>query len=238
MYFGVARPWEGGHGSAGATALSTSWFHAEGATGPFFDTFILVGNPNAVTANVTFTWLCLDGTVVTRTKTIGPNARLTVNVETEDPRLADNAMSTTVTSDVPIVSERAMYWPAVWSSAHNSFGLTSVGTRWGLAEGKVGLAQDFHTYILLSNGNEEEASVIVTFLRAAGPPIVKTFTVPPTSRFNVHVNSMVPELQHEEFGTIVEVTNGLPIAVERAMYWNALGQVWAGGTNAAGVRLP
>ena len=51
------RCFNGGHESAGVTAASTTWFHAEGATGPFFDTYILVGNPNAAPATVTFTFL-------------------------------------------------------------------------------------------------------------------------------------------------------------------------------------
>ena len=35
-----------GHESAGVTAPATSWFLAEGATGAFFDLFILIANPN------------------------------------------------------------------------------------------------------------------------------------------------------------------------------------------------
>ena len=48
----------------------------------------------------------------------------------------------------------------------------------------------------------------------------------------------VPELQNEEFGAVVEVTNGVGISVERAMYSDALGQIWAAGTNALATRLP
>jgi hypothetical protein len=35
---------EAGHESAGATAPATHWFFAEGATGPFFNTFVLIAN--------------------------------------------------------------------------------------------------------------------------------------------------------------------------------------------------
>ena len=34
-----------GHESAGVTAPATQWFLAEGATGAFFDLFVLVANP-------------------------------------------------------------------------------------------------------------------------------------------------------------------------------------------------
>ena len=40
----------------------------------------------------------------------------------------------------------------------------------------------------------------ITFLRAERTTVVKTFTVAPTSRFNVDVSSAVPELQNEASG--------------------------------------
>ena len=47
MYFASlpGRFWAGGHANTGIAAPSTSWFHAEGATGRFFNTFILLSNP-------------------------------------------------------------------------------------------------------------------------------------------------------------------------------------------------
>jgi hypothetical protein len=46
----------------------------------------------------------------------------------------------------------------------------------------------------------------------------------------------VPELADENFGAIL--TSDQPIAVERSMYANANGQVWAAGTNATATPLP
>jgi hypothetical protein len=66
---------------------------------------------------------------------------------------------------------------------------------------------------------------------------VKTYTVPGASRFNVDV-STVTELQNESFGARIDVTNGVAIAIERSIYWNANGIFWAGGTNALGTPLP
>ena len=56
------------------------------------------------------------------------NGRLTVNIELRIASLANAAVSTTVSSDVPVIAERAMYWPgafAEWHEAHNSFGATA-----------------------------------------------------------------------------------------------------------------
>jgi hypothetical protein len=40
------------------------------------------------------------------------------------------------------------------------------------------------------------------------------------------------------FSAEVQVVNYIPIAVEKAMYWNADGITWAAGTNVAATRLP
>ena len=49
-----------------------------------------------------------------------------------------------------------MYWPNVaqgWREAHNSFGVTETGLRWGVADGRVGGPRGLQTYILLANPN-------------------------------------------------------------------------------------
>jgi hypothetical protein len=242
MYWsGEGRPWIGGHESAGVSEPATSWFHAEGATGSFFSTFVLVGNPNDVPAHTTFTYLLPSGVgdPIVRTATVAPHSRLTVNVALESPLLAATAVSTIVTSDVPVISERAMYWPAAsWAEAHNSFGVTAPALRWGLAEGQVGSPRNFQTFILVANQGTQSAEVRTTFLREDGTTVVKTSTVTGGSRFNLWVNGDVPELTNERFAAVVESTNGVPISVERALYWDSGGQVWAGGTNATATRLP
>ena len=47
----------GGHESAGVTAAATEWFLAEGATGAYFDTYVLIANPSATEASVLVTYL-------------------------------------------------------------------------------------------------------------------------------------------------------------------------------------
>ena len=85
MYFGTPV-FNGGHESAGATELATEWFLAEGATGNFFTTFVLLSNPNPTPAQVTMTYLREGGGTVTTHKTVGAGARLTINVSLEDRR--------------------------------------------------------------------------------------------------------------------------------------------------------
>jgi hypothetical protein len=242
MYFGESPLFSGGHESAGVPGASTGWFFAEGATGSFFTTFLLLANQNAnVPAEVTLTYLPATGPPVTKFKPLAPGQRLTVNIATEDDSLASAAVATRVTSDVPIVAERSQYWPFApdrWIEAHNSFGTTSPATRWGLAEGRVGGPGNYQTYILLANPGPTEAAISVTFLRTGGQTLKKVFSVLPESRMTISVgpDTLVPELHDEEFGAVIDSTQ--PIVVERAMYLDAGGVVWAAGSNATGTRLP
>jgi hypothetical protein len=77
----------------------------------------------------------------------------------------------------------------------------------------------------------------VTFLREGGEPVTRTFTVAPTSRFNVDASS-VPELANMSFGAVITVDNDVPIIVERSMYWDVDGILFSGGTNATAIALP
>jgi hypothetical protein len=240
MYFGTPI-FNAGHESAGVNAPSTSWFLAEGATGSFFTTFVLLANPGAIDATADVTFLPSTGRPVTKTHVVRAGRRLTLNIAAEDASLASGAVATQVTSTQPILVERAQYWPFSpdrWYEAHNSFGGTSLGKRWGLAEGRVGGPESYQTYILLANADAtQSAEVTITFLRTDGTTVAKGFSVPPTSRFNVHVNSMAPELANESFGAIIDVTSGAGIFVERALYSDARGVTFAAGTNALATRL-
>jgi autotransporter-associated beta strand protein len=245
MYFGTVPLFDGGHESAGVTAPSTTWFLAEGATGPFFETFLLLANPGDIDATATLTYLPAGGSPIPVTKSVPAHTRVTVNIETESLQLSNAAVSTQVVSTQPILVERSQYWPDPapnWYEAHNSFGVTALATRWGLAEGRVGNVAgvaNAQTYILLANPGLVPVNVTITFLRDNGAaPLTKTFTVQPTTRFNVPVGpgTDVPELSNETFGALI--TSDQPIAVERAVYWDANGQTWAAGTNATAVQVP
>ncbi len=243
MYFGLPpdQLFKAGHESAGVTAPATEWFLAEGATGSYFETFVLIANPNSAPADVTVTYVTESGQVVTRTKMVPANARLTVNIEGEGSTiLANAAVATRVQSTIPVVVERAQYWPgppSQWYEAHNAFGVTAAGTSWGLAEGQTGRFEAANSYLLLANNTGTAANVTIDFIREVNVPVTRTFNVPANSRFSVSVGpgNTVPELNDERFGAVV--TSTVPIVVERALYWNANGEFWSAGTDATGTAL-
>jgi len=236
------QPFGAGHESAGVTTPSTQWFLAEGATGPYFDLFVLIANPGPSTAQVEATFLLPGGSTMAKVYTVPGNSRYTIWVDREDARLADTAVSTRirVTNDVPVIVERAMWWPdGQWYEAHNSPGSTTTGTMWALADGEVGGALDTETFILLANTSSTAATIDVRILFEDGMSNSRTFTVGGQSRFNVDVRSEFPSAIGRRFGAVVESVGTVPaqIVVERAMYWDADGQWWAAGTNALATRL-
>jgi hypothetical protein len=239
-YFGTKRDWDGGHSSTGARTPSTTWFHAEGATGPFFDTFILIGNPGTEAADVQVTYLTSSGARIVRQHEVPAQSRLTLNVELEDPALTTESMATIVESDEPIVSERVSYWgSAGWSDGSISLGSTSPAVRWGVADGRLGGPRAHQTYVLLANPDPtRDAEVAVRFLTSNGQAVTRQYVVPAGRRWNIQVGADAPELEGQEFGVRLESTNSVPIFVARSTYWNALGQVWAGGVSVPGTPLP
>jgi hypothetical protein len=249
--------WGGGHGSPGVTTGSQTWYFAEGATGAFRDTFLLLSNPTDQTAHPTVQFY--GGKYGYEAFDLGalpPHGRMTVPVESltsggsNDHPLAEGDFVAIINSYWPIVAERAMYWvgpPGPWADGTSTFGTTAPGSRWGFAEGRVGGPRAFHTYVRVLNPFFQlDANVNVTFLTSEGKTIVQPYTVPgianPVSIENpnfitIDVNT-IPGLDGESFGILVESTNGVSIVTERSMYWDANGVFWAAGLTTAGTRLP
>jgi uncharacterized repeat protein (TIGR01451 family) len=244
-----------GHGSTGVTETAVSWFLAEGATGPFFDCFILLANPGPTPANVTINYLLSDGRTFTKSYAVPAEGRYSVWVDNEEipggsgvRPLENVAVSSTVTSDVPIIVERTMWWPGpgmaaeFWTEAHNSPGATVTGTRWALAEGEVGGDQAADTYILIANTSATAGNARVTLYFADGTSATQTFALLPRSRRNVNVSGDFPNRPTTTFSAVIDSLpgSGAPaaqIVVERAMYTSPGGAIWEAGTNALATRL-
>ncbi len=234
-----------GHNSAGVTAPSTTWFLAEGATGDYFDMFVLIANPGSTAAAVQGTYLLPSGKTIEKVYAVPANSRFNIWVDLEDPELASTAVSATYvsTNGVPIIVERTLWWPNLattgWQEAHNAFGTTSTGTRWALAEGEIGGERSIVTYVLVANTSAFAATAHVTLLMEDGSTLVRDFSVAARSRFNIDVAAEFPAARGTRFGTIIESVGDTPaqLVVERAMYWDAGGVFWAAGTDAVASRL-
>jgi hypothetical protein len=256
MYFNRGgRTFEGGHASAAVTAPATRWFIAEGATGPNFDTYVLIANPNAADTVATVRYLTPEG-AYSETYPVRGNSRLTLFVDAELARISGRDaigtqvdVSAEVSASQPIVVERAMYWFGTfqnWTDAHNSAGVTTTGTNWALAEGQNGGALKYKTFVLIANPSNSPATVRMRLLREGGRAVVTSadFTVPANSRFTCYADQpgacqgAFAQLQDGEmFGVNVESVNGTPLVIERALYWDGGGEFFGAGTNETGIRL-
>lgn len=238
------RVFDAGHASAGVTAPALEWFLAEGATGAYFDLFVLVANPGTAAAQVTVDYLLPSGTVVTRDYVVAPQSRYNIWVDVEDPALADTAVATRVrsTNGVPVIVERAMWWPgdpSTWHEGHNSAGATQAGTRWALADGEVGGPQALETYVLIANTSTTAGVASVTLVFEDGGTSSRDVALPASSRTNIPVGLIFPEAEGRRFGVVIDSvgTPAAQIVVERAMYGDASGTRWAAGSNVVGTRL-
>jgi hypothetical protein len=244
MYFTTpSQPYAGGHVSAGVNAPANQWFLAEGSTG-FFAMYILVENPTDQESQIKATYLLPDGTTIEKHYVSAPNSRFNIDVTGEDPRLRSTAMSTRLesTNNVPIIVERTMYWPndgSGWIEGHNSFGLTTTGTKWMLAEGEQGGQFSASTFVLVANTSPFAGDIKVTLLFEDGPEVSAVFSLLPNSRYNVPFDGLFAAANGKRFATIVESLGDNPpqIVVERAMYSDANGVMWAAGSNAVATKL-
>ena len=243
------RTFNAGHESMGVTSPSTNWFFAEGATGSYFDMYLLLANPPNDTdrherrfrRGRPIDYLFPGGGVLTKENIIVPYAtRRTLSVDFEDAQLADAAVSMRITSTVPIIAERAMWWPSPnWQEAHNSAGSVVTSPRWAVAEGEVGGTRNLVTYVLIANTSATDAFVKVspfyedgaivapkTFVGAGQQPLQRGHRQPSSkSRRAASSRCWSRRVGPQE------------LVVERAMYSNSRGVVWAAGTNALGTPL-
>jgi hypothetical protein len=244
MYFSTPQQaYAGGHASAGATSLATQWFLAEGATG-YFSMYILIGNPSDQQAQIHATFLLTDGSTIDKDYVVAPNSRFTIDAGGQDWRLTSASMSTLITStnNVPVIVERSMYWPnngTGWIEGHNAVGLTETGTEWMLAEGEQGGPFNQATFVLVANTSSFSGDIKVTLLFENAPEVSRTFTLLPNSRFNVPLDGAFAVAQGKRFATIVEAVGDHPpqIVVERAMYSDSNGVMWAAGASAVATKL-
>ena len=218
----------GGSNSVGASATSKTWYLAEGYTGGDFDEYILVQNPQAVDTRVRTEYMRSDGQNVARDYDVKAHSRYSIHVD-DTPELASAEVSTKITSEQPVVAERAQYFNYKGRDDGNtSTAVSEPSTTWYLAEGYTG--GEFDEYVLLQNPGETAGLARVTFMRSDGKKFQKEYDLKPESRFTIHVDD-IAELSNAEVSTYVE--SDVAIIVERSMYFVSNGR--AGGSDAPGV---
>jgi Carboxypeptidase regulatory-like domain len=230
----------GSHGETSIARPELTWYLAEGATTSSFNLYYLIQNPDPTQpANVEIRYLRPTPLPpIVKTYTIAPASRRTIYVNGEDPGLDEAEISAVVrsTNEVGIIVERAMYTNAggqLFGAGHESAGIPNLATQWFLAEGATG--PFFHLFILIANPNDQDAQIEARYLLPSGQVITKSYVAAANSRFTIGVHGEGQELAFTPVSTTVTSTNGVPVLVERAMWWPADAPEWYEGHNSAGV---
>jgi len=237
--------WKAGTGGTGVTSPSLHWFFGEGATGDFFDAWILLSNPGTTDATVDVRYAADSGADVTRSHVVPAGHRITIRVVDEDPSMRNTSFATIVTSTngVPVVGERAMWWRANeggWTAGHVGVGFTEGGRRWVTADGIAATDGSSDTYALVSNTTGRAGMLKVTALFGDGTaPIERLFAIGPYQRFTIRGRDRFPEVVGKGYSLVIESIGASPvdIVVDHSTYWNIDGRFWAAGTTSPGSRV-
>ncbi len=204
-------------------ADSETWYLAEGSTAHGFETFILIQNPNDEAANATVSLMAADGPLTSRTVTVPPASRFTINVNDVAP---GRDLSARVTADRDIICERSTYWNGRGEGT-DSIGIRSPSYTWYLAEGTTDYG--FETFLLIQNPSNRTALVDVTYMTPEGPVPKATFELDGNSRHTINVADDLPSSD-----VSFEVTATERVIAERSMYWDSR----RGGHDSVGINLP
>lgn len=208
-------PIAGGSDALGITAPSAIWLFAEGYTGGSFDTYIPIMNPSAEAAYVQIDFMKPDGSIIKEDYAVAPMSRFTVHVD-EISGLGDTDVSARVTSNVPVVAERAMYFDYNGQAGgHVTTGSAVTSTSWYFAEGYTG--QSFDEYICLLNPGDEDVMVNLYFHKDDGTTVNAQRLLSAHSRRTVKVDDIAGL---EEANSSVFLSADKGFVAERAMYFN------------------
>jgi CSLREA domain-containing protein len=240
--------WRGGHESAASPAPATSWYLAEGATGSFFDLYLLVANFEDDAAVVDVQYLLPDGSTITKRHAVPAHSRLTIDVAGEDARLASTSTGAVVTSTngVPVLVERSQWWPhGHWYEGHASAGATQSGVEWQLAGAEAGGDRRAHAYLLIANtgGTPGEAQVRLVFDDGSTLQLPQAATLAAYERKTLDLGDVFPAARGQHFGVIVTSLGATPapVVVELSIYndttLNGERIFWGAGTNVVATRV-
>ncbi len=212
-----------GRGSYGATAntgtalAATSWQFAEGSSANGFQTFFTILNPSTQPATVTALFFDTTGHL------LGGHTILVASGHRGNIRINDtvhiSSVATTVTSNVPIVVERPLYFgdPNKGRTGGSIvFGRNGTAQRWTFPEGNTTAGS--HEFLLALNPNASPLPLQATFYLENGQTVTQGFTVPAGARLTITVNRDVPGLPASIHGTRLASTNGRGFIAEQSVY--------------------
>ncbi|MBC7231432.1 MAG: hypothetical protein H5T74_13720 [Actinobacteria bacterium] len=232
MYFSYGGGRAGGHDAAGVPSPSTVWYFAEGYTGSGFEEWICVLNPCDCEAGLTFRFQTQEeGEVVKDGFSVPPRSRR--SFKANDILGSGYQASLKLSSDLPVVAERSVYFDYAgtaghgWKGGHCVPGATRLAQLYYFAEGTT--REGFEEWLTLQNPNPRIITVYASFRfgEGQGDPVERSYVVQPGKRLTVFVPG---EVGREKDVSVVLVSTSFFLA-ERPMYfrYRGFGADWDGG---------
>lgn len=211
LYFNFGGSWPGGSDVMGATAGSLQWYFAEGYTGTGFSEWLCLQNADSVPANVTVNYFFKNGGNQPKTLQIPAHSRRNISVNQDVG--PDKEVSVSVTSNVPIVAERPLYYNYHgWAAGGDTvMGANRPASDWFFAEGYTG--SGFEEWLCLVNPAEVDSRVVATFIKNNGDSVTRAYEVPALSRFTMLVNQVCSC----EVSVVLHASR--PVVAERPLYF-------------------
>lgn len=195
--------------------LPTSFYFAEGYTGPGFHEYLCIGNANNMEVTAIVTYMFNDGTGNDAFYTIPPMSRITIDVNSVVGSNREVSMRI-LSNEKNIVAERTMYfkYAGVWTGGHTCVGAVSPAFKWYFAEGTT--IQGFDEYITVQNPGTAEAHLRFRYMIEGTGEVVYSETVRPESRATFSVKRHLGEGKHVS----LLLESDQYIVAERPMYFN------------------
>lgn len=229
-----AQVWKG-TGEPQPTYQSNFYF-AEGYTGPNFQEYLCIGNPNAQAATAEVTYMFNGGGTQEASYSISANSRTTVDVNSAVG--AGKEVSIRVRSQTAnLVAERPMYfnYQGKWTGGSDAVGATSPGKKWYFAEGTT--RPEFEEWLTVQNPGSTTANLTFHYMIEGQGEAVYTGQVGPNSRATFKASDQVG--LGKDISLMLE--SDQDVVAERPMYFSYQGLAshnWTGGHCVVGAESP
>ena len=202
----------------GSTTPATEWLFAAGTTANGVQTIYTVLNPGDIAATVTASFYANSGgTLGSRTISVGPRSRATINLGNV---VQGDGIAAVVTSNQNVVVERGEYTGSFATAKSGSvvFGRNGAGVRWTFPAGNTtppsGTTQGVDEALVLFNPSAVTVPVTATFYDNTGKMVTKNYTIAPTAHTNIAVNTLGLDPQH---GVVLQSGNGQGFIAEQGI---------------------
>jgi hypothetical protein len=227
---------------ARSVPASMKWYLAEGHVGNHFQEWLTLENPSVGSfAHVTVNYLLRGRGPISQALTITPSTRFTINVNgvlgVNSNASAGQDVSLYITSDIPIVAERPIYFTFLGNTLGGSdiVGQTQTAMHFTFANGET--LPGYYTFITALNPiGQPTATVTVSYFSGGSLIGQASMSIPAGQRNTLVANNTL--------GTgktfYIQVDSNQPVVVERPLYFRTssvpgISGVVQGGSSVQGV---